>query len=170
MTETENPFLHPASVLAFAVFRVHGSVIGFGDTLMRPLGLSSARWQVLGAIEDAQGALPVAGLARNMGLVRQSVQRVVDDLMEDGSVTTANNPHHRRARLVQLTSRGRTLLDEANSRWMVFAEALAAEFSGDALTRTSALLIAVRDRLDAHRLAGFEDDPHPEGEDHGSIL
>jgi len=103
MSDPSDPFAHPGSRLALEVFRLNGALIAAGDALAAPLGLTSARWQVMGAVAEARGGLPVAGIARNMGLVRQSVQRVADDLAAEGVLRFAPNPHHRRARLVLLT-------------------------------------------------------------------
>jgi hypothetical protein len=82
MAAVPNAFVHPASILALEVFRLNGILVAVGDTLVAPLGLTSARWQVMGAIAEAKGMLPVAGIARNMGLVRQSVQRIADELAQ----------------------------------------------------------------------------------------
>jgi len=57
--------------LILETFRFNGRLLAAGDRLTRPFKLSSARWQVLGAIE--QKPLPVAQIAHNMGLARQSV-------------------------------------------------------------------------------------------------
>ncbi len=48
-----------------------------GDQLLAEFGLTSARWQVLGAVALSGAPQPVASIARNMGLTRQAVQRVV---------------------------------------------------------------------------------------------
>src|SRR5467141_3144788 len=66
--------------LILDIFRLNGSLLAAGNELTRDLGLSSARWQVMGAL--AEGPLPAAQIARNMGLSRQSVQRLVDMLAE----------------------------------------------------------------------------------------
>jgi DNA-binding MarR family transcriptional regulator len=52
----------------------------------------------------------VATAARRLGLTRQSVQRVVDDLVEDGQLELHANPDHARAPLVSLTGAGRETL------------------------------------------------------------
>ncbi len=44
-----------------------------------------------------------------MGLTRQSVQRIADLLVERGLAAYADNPAHRRAKLVTPTSAGRVL-------------------------------------------------------------
>jgi hypothetical protein len=61
------------------------------------LGLTSARWQILGAIVAAERPQPVAWLARNLGANRQNVQRIINDLHKEGLVAFEPNPHHRRA-------------------------------------------------------------------------
>lgn len=48
-----------------------------------------------------------------MGANRQNVQRIVNNLEEEGLVRYEPNPHHRRARLVVLTEAGRRAFDEA---------------------------------------------------------
>ena len=80
---------------------------------MAPLGLTSARWQILGAMVAAERPQPVAWIARDMGANRQNVQRIVNDLHRDGLVAFEPNPHHRRAQLVVLTGKGRQAFDAA---------------------------------------------------------
>jgi DNA-binding MarR family transcriptional regulator len=46
--------------------------------------------------------LSVAQIARNMGVARQSVQRLADNLERQGIVEYAPNPDHGRAKLVRL--------------------------------------------------------------------
>jgi len=148
MTESANAFAHPVSRLALEVFRLNGALISAGDALVGPLGLTSARWQVMGAVAEARGGLPVASMARNMGLVRQSVQRIADELAAEGILRFAPNPHHRRAKLVQLTARGEALFAEANRRWLAVADALAATLDADDAARAVEVLRAAREHLD----------------------
>jgi DNA-binding MarR family transcriptional regulator len=77
------------------------------------LGLTSARWQILGAIVAAERPQPVAWLARNLGANRQNVQRIINDLHKEGLVAFEPHPHHRRAQLVVLTDKGRQRFDAA---------------------------------------------------------
>jgi DNA-binding MarR family transcriptional regulator len=119
--------------------------------MSRDLGLSSARWQVLGAIELAGEPLTVAGIARQMGLTRQAVQRVANELAGAGFVAFAANPNHKRAKLVALTERGRrdyARVAERQARW---ANAMAAELGKGRLKRSAATLRAVRTMLEGDR-------------------
>lgn len=70
------------TALVLETFKVNGRLLATGDRMTRPVGQTSARWQVLGAIEHE--ALTVAAIARAMGLARQSVQRTADLLESEG--------------------------------------------------------------------------------------
>src|SRR5215831_10107119 len=89
--------------LILDLFRLSSLLLTAGDRLVTRLGLTSARWQVLGTIVAAGRSQPVAWLARDMGANRQNVQRIVNDLQKEGLVAFQSNPHHRRAQLVVLT-------------------------------------------------------------------
>ena len=94
-------------------FRLNSLIQTSGDRLVARLGLTSARWQILGAIVGAERPQPVAWLARDLGGNRQNVQRIINDLHREGLVAFEINPHHRRAQLVVLTEKGRRIFDEA---------------------------------------------------------
>lgn len=94
------------------------------DTLVSDLGLTAARWQVLGAVAQAAAPATVSHLARIMGLARQSVQRVVNDLIKARLVEARRNPRHARASLIVLTKRGQEAYDEATRRREPWARAL----------------------------------------------
>lgn len=99
-----------ATELILEIFRANGQLLAAGDRLMKPLFLTSARWQVLGVI--AEGPATVAQIARMMGLARQSVQRIADVLATEGLVQFDLNPNHRRAPLLRLTEDGQRRSDE----------------------------------------------------------
>jgi DNA-binding MarR family transcriptional regulator len=75
-----------------------------GNALASPAGQSSARWQVLAAVEH--DPLSVASIARALAHTRQSVQRIADVLVADGLASYSPNPAHRRAKLLELTPLG----------------------------------------------------------------
>ncbi|MDK4734824.1 MarR family winged helix-turn-helix transcriptional regulator [Rhizobium sp. CNPSo 3490] len=95
------------TALVLDLFRLNNRMLTSGDKLVASLGLTSARWHVLGTIAASERPQPVAWLARDMGANRQNVQRIVNDLEKEGLVAFAANPHHRRAQLVVLTEKGR---------------------------------------------------------------
>src|ERR1700691_4629773 len=109
--------------LILEIFQFNGRLLAAGDRLPRPLKLPSARWQVLGAIEDRP--LPVAQIARNMGLARQNVQRLADVLQEEGFVAYSPNPDHQRAKLVCLTDKGRQVVKQLARHQALWANQVA---------------------------------------------
>ena len=107
---SRTPSAEAFTQLILETFRFNGRLLAAGDRLTKELGLSSALWQVLGAIDEAP--LPVAQIARNMGLTRQSVRRTANVLKDKGFVEFQENPNHQRAKLVVLTKQGRKVLDQ----------------------------------------------------------
>jgi len=134
--------------LILEVFRANGALIAAGDRLVADLGLTSARWQVIGAIALSPTPEPVARLARAMGLHRQGVQRIVNELEAEGIVALEDNPHHRRARLVRLTRKGEVLYREANRRQKPWARDLAKGLDAKAIVAAQRLLQSLRERLE----------------------
>lgn len=108
-----NPPSEILSGMMLDLFRVNSLILTAGDRLVAPLGLTSARWQILGAVIRAERPQPVAWIARDLGTHRQNVQRIINDLHKDGLVDFAPNPHHRRAKLVILTGKGKRAFEEA---------------------------------------------------------
>ena len=141
----------PADVLTrliLEVFRVNGGLIAAGDRLVADLGLTSARWQVMGAIALSPVPEPVARLARSMGLHRQGVQRIVNELEEEGIVSLDDNPHHRRAKLVRLTKKGEALYREADRRQKPWARGLARGLDAKSIAGAQRLMKSLRERLE----------------------
>jgi DNA-binding MarR family transcriptional regulator len=134
--------------LVLEVFRLNGRIIASGDALVGRIGLTSARWQVLGAIALQAGPPPVVRIADAMGLARQSVQRTVDALAEEGLVVFRPNPHHRRAKLVALTAKGNALYRSAMRLQRPWATSLAEGIDADALQAASNVLRKLRARLE----------------------
>jgi DNA-binding MarR family transcriptional regulator len=128
-----------------------------GDALVADLGLTSARWQVLGAAAMAPVPLPVAHIARNMGLSRQSVQRIVNELVAEGTLSFAPNPHHARAQLVLLTERGAELYRAARARQGPWAAALAEGLEGQDIAAATSALRALEARIGEMRVKGSKD-------------
>jgi DNA-binding MarR family transcriptional regulator len=135
------------TALFLEVFRLNGRLLAAGDRLTRPVRQSSARWQVLGAIHHAP--LTVSQIARAMGLARQSVQRTADRLKAERLVSYADNPAHRRAKLVRLTTEGRSVLDWITERQVAWVNRLVAGISETDLTDGLELLRVVRKRLES---------------------
>jgi DNA-binding MarR family transcriptional regulator len=108
--------------LVMRTFRLNGIFLTVGDTFARPAGLTAARWQVLGAV--LPGPLSVAGIAREMGLARQSVQRIANLLVSQELAAYVANPAHRRAKLLTPTDAGRRAIRQIAVEQHIWARAL----------------------------------------------
>lgn len=90
-------------------FRLNGRFLAIAEEITAGSGLTAARWQVLGAV--LREPLSVSGIARSMGLTRQSVQRLADALVDDGLCAYEENPEHKRAKLLVPTKKGWAAID-----------------------------------------------------------
>ena len=136
------------TILVPEIFRLNGALLAAGDALVGAVGLTSARWQVLGAIALSPLPLPVAHIARNMGLSRQAVQRLANEMSEQGLVRFGPNPHHQRAKLVHLTRQGRAAYAAAMRLWVPLAQALAKDLGPKQIEQAAALVGILRRRLE----------------------
>jgi DNA-binding MarR family transcriptional regulator len=134
--------------LILAIFRLNGRLLVAGDRLVADLDLTSARWQVLGAIALAERPQPVAWLARNMGLNRQGVQRIVNEMRDDGLLEIEPNPHHRRAHLVVLTKRGKQAFEAATRLQVPWVNGLAKGVSPRDIATTQRVVAELCERLE----------------------
>ena len=119
------------SQAAKTAFRLNGQFYDIGEHLSRPTGLTAATWQVLGAV--LKEPMPVAGIARAVGLTRQSVQRTADILVQQGLAEYVPNPAHQRAKLLRPTREGREAVRRIAPAHAAFAQRLAEEVGFDEL-------------------------------------
>ncbi len=101
---------------------------------------------MLGSLVD--GPRTVAGIARQMGLSRQNVQRIANRLIQDGFIDTSPNPAHRRAKLHFLTDYGLEAMREVNKRQEDWATELTKGLDFDRLEQTAEALADCRMRVD----------------------
>ncbi len=134
--------------LMLDLFRLNGVLLTAGDRLVAQLGLTSARWQILGAIVTAERPQPVAWLARDLGANRQNVQRIVNDLQKEGMVVFQANPHHRRAQLVVLTDKGRRTFDAAMRLQAPWINGLSDGLAVRDIETTHRVMMALRNKLE----------------------
>jgi DNA-binding MarR family transcriptional regulator len=134
---------------AITVIRLSGLLIAAGDSLTKPMGQTSARWLVLAAVEERPAT--VAQIGRDLGLTRQSVQRVADLLADGGLVTYAENPAHRRAKLVKLTPHGKRTLKAIQAAQTAWADDLGARLGAGNLQEANAVLGQALEALSQRR-------------------
>ena len=137
------------TTIILEVFRLNGLLLSQGDRLTEPHGLTSARWQILGALELAGQPLSVAQIGRRMGLSRQGVQRISNDLETLGFVRFEENPDHARAKLVVLRKKGIEALKHIDLAQIEWSNNLTKGMSSSQLDATVELLRELRSRCEA---------------------
>jgi DNA-binding MarR family transcriptional regulator len=91
-----------------SIMRLQQIFLARADAVLRPLGLTFARYEVLMLLSfSRQGALPLGKVGERLQVNAASVTNAVDRLEADGLVTRQSNPDDGRGRLASLTAAGR---------------------------------------------------------------
>lgn len=96
------------------VYELAGVSRRISEQLARGVGQSAARWHLMSVLSESE--LSVAAAARRLGLARQSVQRVADDLVREEHLWVCPDPNDRRAPLLGLTNPGRVVMEDLFDR------------------------------------------------------
>ena len=136
--------------LILSIFRVNGALLVAGDRLTASIGLTSARWQVLGTVAKAADPLTVAAIGKSMGLTRQNVRIIVRELEAAGLVRLADNPAHQRASLVMLTPKGKRANASAKELQIPFTGSLSEGLESGRIADCVDLLQTLYARLKSH--------------------
>jgi DNA-binding MarR family transcriptional regulator len=149
----------PAYDLIELLFFAYRDFIGDADELLSRLGFGRAHHRVLHFVNRHPG-MRVADLLDILKITKQSLGRVLRDLVEDGYVTQKAGPADRRQRLLYLTAKGEALAgDLALLQTRRFARALNECGPGarDAARRFLAAMIDPASREEVERLMARAD-------------
>lgn len=98
----------PYALLVADVYHAAGEMRRAGEAIAAQAGQTQARWQIMSAVSE--GDWTVADAARRLGVSRQAVQRIADELVADGLAVYSPNPRHQRSPILRLTPAGRRAL------------------------------------------------------------
>jgi len=104
--------------LILDMLQLDGALRREAEGMTAEQGQTPARWKVLTAAGCDVRTVPQ--IARRMGLTRQAVQRIANQLVEDGLAEFEDNPDHRASPILRLTRRGNAVDDaicDAHARW-----------------------------------------------------
>ena len=135
--------------IILSVFRLNAQLLNQGDRLVAPLGLTSARWQVLGAIALAGEPQTAPQIASAMGISRQAVQKQLNVALRGGLIESSPNPRHERSPLHTLAEKGRAAYDEAMVLQRVWVEAMAKDLSLSQLQGALEVLSALLNHIES---------------------
>jgi DNA-binding MarR family transcriptional regulator len=95
-----------------SVMRAEQIFLNRAATILRPLGLTFARYQVLGMLRWA-GPMTLGAVGRRLWITPATVTSAMDRLENAGLTRRVAHPTDARARLVEITAKGRRLFDRA---------------------------------------------------------
>ena len=99
-----------------SVMRVQQIMLRDVEAVLRPLGLTFARYEVLMLLGfSRRGSLPVGKMGERLQVHPASVTNAVDRLERDGYVVRRPNPADGRGVLAEVTGDGRALAEQATA-------------------------------------------------------
>jgi DNA-binding MarR family transcriptional regulator len=98
-----------------SVMRAEQIFLNRAAAILRPLGMTFARYQVLGMLRWA-GPLTLGAVGHGLWITPGTVTSAVDRLEAAGLSRRASHPTDARATLVEITTKGRRLFDRAVER------------------------------------------------------
>ena len=143
------------TALVLPVFALNGELLKAAAVITAPHELTPARWQVLGAILDE--SLPVAEIAHRVGLIRQSVQRVANDVVAQEWARWQPNPRRRGQNLLVLTARGRRAVAALTTEQHAWADAVGRRIGEKNLKTLATLIGRVADASRRYRQSASEE-------------
>jgi DNA-binding MarR family transcriptional regulator len=100
-----------------SIMRVQQVLLARVDAILRPLGLTFARYEVLMLLRfSRKGSLPVGKVGERLQVHPASVTNAVQRLEQDGFVARSANPVDGRSVLVEITAPGRQLTEVATAQ------------------------------------------------------
>jgi DNA-binding MarR family transcriptional regulator len=134
----------PAMHAVTSLMRVQQLVIGRLDALLKPHGLTFARYEALVLLVfSSRGSLPLGKMGERLQVHPTSVTSIVRRLEAAGLVVRRAHPDDGRAVLAEITPAGRELVESA-TKDLVGADFALGSLSETELATLSALLAPVR--------------------------
>lgn len=122
--------------ITLTIFNLNGLLTEWGNHFAKPHGLTTAHWQVLGAVALAPSPPNVPQIAHMMGITRQGTLKQVNALVADGLLLAVANPTHKRSPLYKLSPHGEQVFANVQQAWDKHTQALAPQFTPEELATT----------------------------------
>lgn len=101
--------------LFMEIFELHAALSKIMDEVHAKAGLSTSQLKILRALRRI-GPATVPDIAALLGVSRQFIQNVCNELETKGFIIFSDNPRHKRSRLAALTEPGRTIFQETRHK------------------------------------------------------
>ena len=127
-----------------SLMRVHQLVLGQLDDILRPHGLTFARYEALVLLTFSRaGALPLGKMGERLQVHPTSITSIIDRLEVAGLVVRRRHPQDGRTVLAEITPEGRGVVEAATAD-LVAADFALGSLDSEQLRRISELLRPVR--------------------------
>ena len=134
----------PAMHAVTSLMRVQQLVLARLDGLLKPHGLTFARYEALVLLVfSSQGSLPLGKMGERLQVHPTSITSIIARLVASGHVVRRQHPDDGRAVLAEITESGRAVVEAATADLIASGFALET-MSEDDLRQLSALLAPVR--------------------------
>ncbi|MEU6896142.1 MarR family transcriptional regulator [Streptomyces sp. NPDC046557] len=135
------------ALLVADIYEAAGALRRAGEALAGAEGQTQARWQLMSVVSEEP--LSVARAARRLGVARQGVQRIANELVRDGLAQFRDNPDHRTSSLLALTGAGQRVLNAITARAAAAHQAMGEGMTEYDLAAVRALLRRLTRQTDA---------------------
>jgi DNA-binding MarR family transcriptional regulator len=127
------------------LYEAAGALRAAGESIAATQSQSQARWQVMSVVSEPAATVPTA--ARRLGVSRQNVQKIANDLVRDGLAEWQPNPDHRTSPLLVLTPTGQATLAELTKQAQDFNLLVSSGLSAREIASTRKVLRLVTARI-----------------------
>jgi DNA-binding MarR family transcriptional regulator len=145
-TVTSNPFL----AVIDEILRLQNRFEDLFADLSEASHLSTLQKLVIFAVFEAPVPQTVPQIGRDLGHPRQVIQRIANELVDEGLLEKAPNPHHKRAMLLLPTEKAQDMKRQAEARAFETADAFLSNFSARRCEDLAGELGALRQALEAY--------------------
>jgi DNA-binding MarR family transcriptional regulator len=142
------PDMHESDLyrVIVAIRQLFHELGSLGSELHQAQGVTSSMRAVMEALAK-DGPRTVPRIARSKSVTRQHIQTIVNELVENGLMETADNPDHKRSPLIRLTAKGQGSFADIQRREAELLPHLAAAVSKTALKTTAGTLAKLQETL-----------------------
>jgi DNA-binding MarR family transcriptional regulator len=126
--------------LILEIFHLNGALVNAGDRLTQDFSLTSARWKIMGGIALSSAPPTVAQISRRIGLTRQGVLRIANDLLKLGIIEYLPNPDHKKANLIELTIKGKKIYEKLMQRQNQWISKISNMFAAESIAEAKTFI------------------------------
>ena len=125
------------------IFRLHAALASVMDGVHEQAGLSTPQAKIMRVLRHSE-LTTVPDIAATLGVSRQFVQTVCNDLLSRGLIEFADNPRHKRSKLVIITEAGLSAYQTARHKENDLIERSLPGIDPDQATAAHELLVSIR--------------------------